>query len=151
MKWVTALLLVSACCTGATPAGAQTPTAEEFFEKKVRPLLVEHCYQCHSATAKKLKGSLRLDSRAGLLQGGDSGPVVVAGQPEKSLLIQAVRYQNEQLHMPPPGKLPERDIATLEEWVRRGAPFPGTDPAAGSKQGINLAEGRKFWSFQPPR
>src|SRR5438876_9966969 len=108
-----ALLILVSACAGATPAVAQTPADDEFFEKKVRPLLVERCHGCHATTAKKVRGGLLLDSRAGLLKGGDTGPVVVAGQPEKSLLIQAVRYQNEQLQMPPKGKVPARDIATL--------------------------------------
>src|SRR5258708_1391793 len=103
MKQVALLLLVSSFGFGATPAAAQ-----------------------------KVGGGLLLDSRGGPVKGGDSDPVVVAGQPEKSLLIQAVRYRNEQLQMPPPGKLPERDIATLGEWVRRGSPFPGPGTAAGS-------------------
>src|SRR3954470_11998011 len=108
MKRAVLLLLAIVCWTGATPGAAQTPADHEFFEKKVRPLLAERCYQCHATTAKKLRGGLLLDSRAGLLKGGDSGPVVVAGEPEKSLLIQAVRYQTEQLQMPPSGKLPAR-------------------------------------------
>src|SRR5437660_531391 len=104
MKRVALLILVSAWCTGATTAAAQTPADFEFFEKKVRPLLLERCHGCHATTAKKVRGGLLMDSRAGLLKGGESGPVVVAGQPEKSLLIQAVRYQTEQLQMPPKGK-----------------------------------------------
>src|SRR5579871_4831066 len=80
------LLLWSALCFLALPVStlaADQPTVSEFFEKQVRPVLVEHCYECHSAGAKKLKGGLRLDSRAGLLKGGDSGPAIVAGQPEQ--------------------------------------------------------------------
>ena len=84
------------------------PEASEFFEKKVRPVLVEHCYECHSATAKKLKGGLLLDSRAGMLQGGDNGPALVPGQPDKSRLIEAVRYMNVDLQMPRNGQAPRR-------------------------------------------
>src|SRR5262249_54256993 len=124
---------------------------DEFFEKKVRPLLVERCHGCHSVGAKKLRGGLRLDSGAGVLKGGDSGPAVVPGQPEKSRLIEAVRHRNEALQMPPSGKLPEQEVAILEEWVRRGAPFSGSDEVASKPSAVNLAEGRKFWSFQPPR
>jgi hypothetical protein len=121
----------------------------QLFESKVRPLLVERCSSCHWAS-KKVRGRLRLDQRAGLLAGGDSGPAVVPGQPDRSLLIQAVRHQHETLHMPPRGKLSVREIAVLEEWVRRGVPFPS--PAAPPAQKtIDLAAGRRFWSFQPLR
>src|SRR5262245_42856100 len=94
---------------GPDPAradGAATPdTAEQqFFEKQVHPLLIKHCYPCHSSEAKVLKGRLRLDSRDGWMRGGDSGPAAVPGEPDKSLLIEAVRY--ETLEMPPRGKLP---------------------------------------------
>jgi hypothetical protein len=85
------------------------------------------------------------------MQGGDSGPAVVPGQPDKSLLIRAVRYQDEHFEMPPTGKLPAAEIALLEEWVRRGAPFPAVAAIAAEQQTVNLAAGRKFWSFQPPR
>ncbi len=146
MKQAALLLVAVACCAGTARAAD-----DEFFEKKVRPLLVERCHNCHSATAKKLRGGLRLDNRAAVLKGGDTGPAIVPGQPEKSLLIDAVRYRNESLQMPPAGKLSDPEIAVLEEWVRRGAPYPGPDAAAAAKSGVNLAAGRKFWSFQPPR
>jgi hypothetical protein len=122
-----------------------------FFETKVRPLLVERCYKCHSTHAKKLKGGLLLESRAGILKGGDSGAAVVPGQPDKSLLIKVVRYQDEALQMPPSGKLADKEIAVLEEWVRRGAPIPDPSRVAVSRKSIDLSAGRKFWSFQPPR
>jgi hypothetical protein len=156
MKRSALLLLVLACWVGAAaadqPPSPPSPTAadNEFFEKKVRPLLAERCHKCHSTQAKKRRGGLLLDSRASILKGGDSGPAVVPADPDKSLLVQAVRYQNEQVQMPPTGKLPEAEIAVLAEWVRRGAPFPGPGDTASKKAGINLAEGRKFWSFQPP-
>src|SRR5262249_7359713 len=106
----------------AGPASADE--GNDFFEKRIRPLLVEHCYSCHSADAKKLKGDLRLDTRAGLRKGGQSGPAVVAGDPEASLLIAAVRYQKQDMQMPPKGKLPAALIADLEAWVKLGAPDP---------------------------
>src|SRR5262249_40725723 len=87
---------------------ASDAAASEFFEKKVRPVLVDHCYQCHSPKAKKLKGGLLLDSRAALLQGGDSGPAITPGQPDKSRLIEAIRYKNVDLQMPPKGRLPDQ-------------------------------------------
>src|SRR5438309_1092463 len=97
----------------------------EFFEKKIRPLLVENCYKCHSHESEKLKGGLFLDSRDGVLKGGETGPAIVPGDPEKSLLIKAVRYTDKDLQMPPKGKkLPEEDIASLVAWVKMGAPDP---------------------------
>ncbi|HZU36231.1 MAG TPA: c-type cytochrome domain-containing protein, partial [Gemmataceae bacterium] len=113
-------VLLAAHAVTMTPARAQTatPAGIEFFEKKVRPVLVESCYRCHSTKAKHVKGGLRLDSRAALLQGGDSGPAVMPGQPTKSKLIQAVGYTDADLHMPPRGKLPAQTIADLTRWVQ---------------------------------
>src|SRR5262245_54895829 len=96
-------------------AGTLSAEEQQFFEKQVRPLFIKHCYECHSSQAKVLKGGLFLDSRGGWVTGGDSGPAVVPGAPEASLLIEAVRYQS--LEMPPRGKLPESEIAVLERWV----------------------------------
>src|SRR5262249_53709724 len=134
----------------AAPLRADPPRPEEaaFFEKSIRPLLHRRCLPCHSAEAKKRRGGLLLDSRDALLAGGDSGPAVAPGDPAKSLLVQAVRHEHATVHMPPAGKLPPREVALLEEWVRRGAPFPG--PSAGVQRGgIDLEAGRRFWSFQP--
>jgi cytochrome c553 len=132
------------------PRGA---TAEDiaFFEKKIRPVLADTCYECHSAESKSVKGGLLLDSRDGIRIGGDSGPAIIQGNPNESLLLEAVRYGNKELQMPPQkhgGKLPDHVIKDLEHWVQMGAPDPreGTKPMAG---GINLEEGRKHWSFQP--
>lgn len=94
----------------------------EFFEKKIRPLLVEHCLDCHSE-AKKVQGGLRLDSVEGWSAGGDTGIAVVPGKPEESLLIEAVKYQGD-LKMPPKGKLSDAAIADLEQWIERGAEDP---------------------------
>jgi hypothetical protein len=131
-------------------APASSPSAEDvaFFEKSVRPLLHQRCLACHSKQAKKQRGGLLLDSRAAVLQGGDTGPAAVPGQPAKSLLVQAVRHEHASVQMPPEGKLPARDIERLEEWVRRGLPYPG--PAGEtSRGGIDFATGRRFWSLQP--
>jgi hypothetical protein len=138
----------------AGAAAEPSPSQIEFFEKKIRPLLVERCHGCHSAKAKKLKGELSLDSREALFKGGASGPVVVPGRPDKSLLIKAVRYGDEELRMPPDGKLPARAIALLEEWVRLGATVPAgraKSNVGALKPAIDLDAGRKFWSFQPLR
>jgi mono/diheme cytochrome c family protein len=130
---------------------AAKPEDIEFFEKRVRPILVTHCFECHSAKAKKLRGGLKLDNRDAALTGGDTGAAFVSGEPDKSLLISAVRYNDEQLQMPPAGKLPAREIADLTEWVTRGAPFPAADVAGAAKRTIDLVEGRKHWAFQPVR
>src|SRR5436305_5824605 len=96
------LLLCAAVSPAPTPSGEQI----EFFEKKIRPVLVENCFKCHSASSEKLKGALKLDSREAALAGGDSGkPAIVPGEPEKSLLIEAVRYGNADLQMPPKKQL----------------------------------------------
>ena len=125
----------------------------EFFERKIRPVLVEHCYRCHSAEAEasgKLRGGLRLDSREGLLEGGDSGPSIVPGAVDESILIEAIRYEYPE--MPPEGPLPDPAIADLEEWVRMGAPDPrtaefGARPA--DAIGIDLEAGRDHWAYRP--
>src|SRR5258707_11879522 len=126
-----------------------SPEEQEFFEKQVRPLLVKHCYQCHSSEAKILKGGLHLDSRGGWMKGGESGPVIVPGAPDKSVLIEAIRYQS--LEMPPQGKLPDAEIAVLEKWVRLGAPDPRTDPATAKTVRLDFDTGRLHWSFRPIR
>ena len=95
------LAISGAFALAASPLPASNREALEFFEAKIRPLLVERCYECHSAESKKLKGGLRLDSRAGLAKGGDSGPAITPGKPDQSLLIKAVRYADPDLQMPP--------------------------------------------------
>src|SRR5262245_66122432 len=107
-----------------TPADRPTPEQIEFFEKKIRPLLVKQCYECHSAGAKKVRAGLLLDTREGVRKGGASGPVVVPGDPEKSLLVKAVRHADESLKMPKE-KLSAAVIADLEAWVKMGAPEIG--------------------------
>jgi hypothetical protein len=108
------------------PAWSEEPTAEqvEFFETSVRPLLVEHCYECHGH-GEDVESGLRLTSRAAALAGGDSGPAAVIGKSEESLLIEAVRYQG--LEMPPQRKLPEEEIKKLQRWVEMGLPWPDND------------------------
>jgi len=103
-------------------AGEPSPEDLQFFESRIRPLLVEHCYQCHSGESKRLQAGLYLDRASGLTTGGDSGPAIVPGEPDESLLIEAVRY--ESYEMPPKGKLSDQEIELLAEWVRRGAPWP---------------------------
>ncbi|MCE9605239.1 MAG: PSD1 and planctomycete cytochrome C domain-containing protein [Planctomycetia bacterium] len=113
-------------------------------------MLTEHCYACHSRGVKKQEAGLSLDTRAGILAGGDNGPIIKTDKPEESPLLEAVRYDGD-TQMPPDGKLEPKEIALLEEWVRRGAPLPADGSATVTKQGIDFAAGRKFWSFQPLR
>ncbi|HTG43872.1 MAG TPA: PSD1 and planctomycete cytochrome C domain-containing protein, partial [Verrucomicrobiae bacterium] len=144
--------------TGAIPVAKSaqfetTLTTEhtEFFERKIRPVLVEHCYECHSAGAKKLKGGLTLDSRAGLQKGGDTGPAITPGDPEASLLIQAIRHTDPDLAMPK-NKLSASVIADLEAWVRMGAPDPRTEDTVASTQAksvIDWSKAREWWAFRP--
>ncbi|MEW6304341.1 MAG: DUF1549 domain-containing protein, partial [Verrucomicrobiota bacterium] len=123
------------------------PNAEQikFFEQKVRPVLVEHCYECHSAQAKKLKGGLLLDSKAGWQKGGDSGkPAIVPGAPDESLVIRSVRHLDEDLQMPPKKpRLSDAIVADLVTWVKMGAPDP-RDGAVEAKRAD-----KSWWSLQP--
>jgi hypothetical protein len=143
---LSALLLSMATARAADPK--PTPEQVEYFEKKIRPILVSKCFECHS-TGKKRSGGLLLDSRASLLKGGDTGPAIVPGDPEKSLLVKAIGYQDLP-KMPKRTKLPDEQIAELTAWVKMGAPWPdsGTETAIGPKP-FNLEERKKHWSFQP--
>ena len=117
----------------AMPALAAGAEDAEFFEKKVRPLLVERCYECHSAE-KKVKGGLRLDTREGWQTGGDTGPALVPGKPEESLLITAIRYRDKDMQMPPKKQLTAEEVAVFEQWVAMGAPDPRIGDAVAKKQ-----------------
>ena len=144
-----------AVLSGHSALHAQEPTAEQlnFFEEKIRPVLADHCYKCHSARSKKLKAELYLDSREGLLKGGETGPVVVPGKPEASLLIRAVVYLDNELEMPPNKKLPDKVIADLQEWIRIGAPWPEEKPTQNAAQGGESKDWNKLrlesWAFRP--
>ncbi|MGO9467043.1 MAG: PSD1 and planctomycete cytochrome C domain-containing protein [Isosphaeraceae bacterium] len=130
----------------AAPLDGSDAKGVEFFESKIRPLLANTCYQCHSRQSKKVKGGLLVDSQEGLLKGGDSGPVFVTGDPDKSLLIKAVRYKDEDLRMPPDGKkLTGAQVADLEAWVKMGTPAPG----AGVQEDKIQARARTHWALQP--
>ncbi|MFN0105041.1 MAG: DUF1553 domain-containing protein [Bryobacteraceae bacterium] len=119
---------------------------DEFFEAKIRPLLATHCHGCHTGNAL---GNLRLDSREGILKGGKSGKVVVEGKPEDSLLIQAVKRTHVRLKMPPVGALAAEEIASLEEWIRRGLPWPEKQEQVQVTTTKITPEQKAFWSFQP--
>ncbi len=127
---------------------APTPEQAKFFETDVRPLLANHCFKCHGPD--KQSGELRLDSRAAMLQGGDSGPAIVPGKPEESLLIEAVKY--ESFEMPPSGQLDAKAIDVLTRWIAMGAPWPGdTGVAVRSGEPLISDEDRAWWAFQPVR
>ncbi len=137
------------------PAAEAKATAEQidFFEKKIRPVLSESCYKCHSEKAAKVKGGLVLDTREGTLRGGDSGPAVVPGNLDESILIEAIRYTNKDFAMPPEksgGKLPDAVIKDFETWVKMGAPDPRTGAAAVVKK-YSKEDAKNWWSFQPPK
>ncbi len=148
-----AFLLGIALGVGRAAGEAPSPEGIAFFEKEVRPVLAERCYGCHSAKAKKLKANLLLDSKAGWEKGGDSGPPIVPGKPDQSILIKAVRYMNLDLQMPPKHKLPAHEIDALEKWVAMGAPDPraGESVAKQQEEGIDIEKGREFWAFGPMR
>lgn len=120
--------------------------AEKAFRENVLPILREHCYECHSHNAKSVKGGLVLDSRSGWATGGDSGPAVVPGRPDESLLIRAVRYDDNE--MPPSGKLPDDIIARLEHWVTNGAHDSRVTKSNVTKKGVDLESGRRHWAFR---
>lgn len=125
-------------------------TAEqaEFFESKIRPVLVTHCYECHSADSKAVKGGLRLDLQDTTLTGGDSGPAVIPGKPDESRLLSALRY--EEFEMPPKGRLPDSVIADFERWIELGAPDPRTDVVTKTSTGIDYDNAMEFWAFKRP-
>ena len=140
-------LLVSFCLI-CIPALAQERDAEQFFESKIRPILANNCYQCHTGANS---GGLRVDSREALLKGGKTGPSVIPGNPAESLLIQATSYSHARIKMPPADKLDATEIADLSKWVSDGAVWPKSDGAlspASSRYQISQQQ-RAFWSFQP--
>ena len=145
-------LLLVVHCFCHSPVGLAESASVEFFEKKIRPLLVTHCYECHAEEASADSANLRLDYRSGWLTGGDSGPVVDLRHPGNSLLLQAVSYDDPDLQMPPKGKLPERERDLLKQWIEAGAPAPD-DPMADSAPAVeefDLAARRAgHWAWRP--
>lgn len=132
----------------------RSPTDEQtaFFEAKIRPLLVEHCYECHSADAKEIGGGLLLDSHRGLAKGGDTSPSIVPFDADNSLLMTAVQYSNADLQMPPSKKLAAHEIQDFKTWIEMGAPDPRTEDTVATlkaKKAIDWVKARKFWSLQP--
>ncbi len=139
----TIAMLVAIHFTSLT-AIAQSPADIAFFESKIRPLLIERCHECHSTNTKKQRGGLMLDSAAAIRTGGDNGPAA-------KTLLDAVHGRNNRKQMPPKTKLSANEVALLEEWVRRGLPFPGETKSVIAKGGIDWDKSRAFWSFQPLR
>jgi hypothetical protein len=145
---------------GDAAIGDRPLTQQEisFFENRIRPVLVAQCYGCHSAKATRVRGNLLLDTNEGMLKGGDIGPAVIPGDLDESLLIEAIRYGNPDLEMPPKAKLPPEVIQDFERWVSMGAPDPrvvhaGTIDAAGpeiTNYAMDIEKGRRFWAYTPP-
>lgn len=145
------IALTFVCTISAFSWSVEDNGRTEFFESRVRPILVEHCHACHSVKAGKAKGGLTLDRRESLLKGGDNGPVVVPGHPDKSRLIEAIRYGNVDLQMPPKGKLPDDAIAHLTKWIEDGAAWPSSDTPA-TKHNVEfdlLVRKASHWCWQP--
>ena len=149
--------LAAAIATLALPLGAAIAPAPasisaadlQFFETRVRPILVDRCYKCHSHDADKIKGGLMLDTREGMLHGGDTGPAIAPGKPEDSLLVDAISYKDADLQMPPKGeRLTDEQVVDLTEWIRRGAPDPRSLVTKGSSPAYG-GVGRDHWSFLP--
>jgi hypothetical protein len=145
---VVALLFAGPVLVSPGQATAADILAGDFFEAKVRPLLAANCYQCHGD--KKQESDLRLDLRAAAMKGGADGPVIVPGQPDKSLLVQAVRYQGD-TKMPPKKRLPPESVETLATWVKLGAPWPDSPSGGATAGGTGMVDVKRHWSFQPVR
>jgi mono/diheme cytochrome c family protein len=147
---IIAVSCVSVAVSADEPAvSSQTDkVAEEAFLNETLPLLKQHCFECHSHAGGKAKGGLVLDSRSGWAKGGDSGPAIIPGNLDESLLIQAVRYGNG-TEMPPKGKLPKETIEALERWVKNGAADPRTSEVIKAQTRVDFAAGKKHWAFQP--
>jgi len=140
-----ALAVVALLSQNAAHAQRLSAADRALFENKIRPVLVQHCYECHAADAKELGGKLRLDTREAMRQGGQSGPALIAGKPDASLIIQALRYDG--VEMPPQQPLPPTVVEDFARWIRRGAPDPRTADSTAKKQPPD--DGETLWSLQP--
>ncbi len=152
MNIYTCILIMFCAGVGASSALAADSDSGKmvFFEKSIRPLLIEHCYKCHSESKGEDKGGLTLDTQSGWMDGGDSGPALVPGKISESLLIEAVEQRDPDFAMPPKYKLSGPEIARLKEWVAMGAPDPRNGkPGKLEPSSIDIAAGRDFWSFRP--
>jgi len=152
--WVYSSVLILAGMAHTAMAQAPAAAGEELFEQKIRPVLVAKCYACHSSQLKAPMGGLTMDTKAGLAAGGARGAEVVPGKPSESRLLRALSYTDNNLQMPPSGKLADSVIANFRQWIELGAPDPRKDAvtAGGARtplKGMSIADGRKWWSFQP--
>ena len=148
----TARVLVGACVFAAALAARATPELDagnKFFREKIEPVLRAECYECHSATAKKLRAGLYLDSKSGIVTGGDTGPAIVSGD-ARSLLLKAIRHDDADFQMPPEKpKLPAAVIADFEHWIQMGAPDPRTIDTKPLNPATDPKQARGYWAFQP--
>src|SRR5687768_6914537 len=144
-----AVLAAASLCVFTTGLlSAASPDEMRFFEEQVRPILATKCLQCHGE--EKQKGGLRLDSPDAILAGGDSGPAIEPGKPNKSLLVEAINY--ESIEMPPDEKLPPEEIATLQTWIKMGAPWPNHSAKGAVRKEEKITDDdRNYWAFQPVR
>ncbi|WP_167546612.1 PSD1 and planctomycete cytochrome C domain-containing protein [Stieleria maiorica] len=152
---MTSALLALACCgSGIVPAAERDAESIDFFERKIRPVLVSRCYECHSSDADLIQGGLRVDDAQAMLRGGDSGAAVSPGRPAASLLLTALRYDG--MEMPPDEPLPERVIRDFETWIRSGAAMPDLDGSSDphreptTESEIDWDQAKQFWAFSPP-
>ena len=146
---VSLLITVLPVLGKVSATASDDPASEAFFEKRIRPALIEHCYECHSAESGKSKGGLLLDTRAASLEGGDTGPAIVPGNPSESLLLVAMRHEDPDLEMPPKSsKLPNELLSDFEAWIAAGAVDPregDSAPSATDEMSLRL----NHWSYQP--
>lgn len=151
LPWNKAVMLLMLPLLFSQARGGETED-KMFFEQQVLPLVKRHCYECHSHAAGKAKGGFVMDSRTALLEGGELGPAIVPGNPAKSLLVEALQYGNQDLQMPPKGKLEQKEIDLFIEWVRRGAPMTEAVEVATKKNPEAIQNSTKtHWAFQPLR
>lgn len=146
------LLLLFAAPPATPQSAAAADEDRTLFESRIRPLLVGHCYECHSDQSGRARGGLKVDSANALRRGGDSGPAVVPGRPQQSLLYQVLLYTDEHAQMPPSGKLPATMIADVRRWIEQGAIDPRkTKINPDVSSAIDVEQGRQFWAYQPPK
>lgn len=152
--WIVFGLLTAWSCHAESPRAETDPESIRFFEQKIRPLLVQHCYECHSEEAGEQQGGLLLDRRSGWMEGGETEKAVIPGEPEASLFMTAIKYSDDGLQMPPEGRLDDEVIALFEQWVRGGAVGPAddmgeTDFSRLGDQEYLFGEAEHHWAFQP--
>jgi hypothetical protein len=151
-SWFTAAAALCLASIACAAQAAPKPTASQtrFFEQQIRPLLVKHCYECHSKDAKKIKGGLVLDTKMGWQAGGDSGEAIIPGNPDKSLLMKVVKYEEDDMEMPPKYKLKDAEIQALHKWVQMGAPDPRLGKSTAiTRREIDVEKARSYWAFTP--